>query len=302
MIKSVTVTNYVNDSLKIVLSDGTPEHGLIISSIEGFGPPTATINTTSLATNDGSLFNSARLENRNLVISFLFTEAPTIEHSRQRTYKYFPIKRTLKLSIETDNRTIYAIGQVESNEPDVFSEKEGCSISIICPDPFFYSEETRSTIFNGVEPIFEFAYENDSISEPLTEFGSIENSNERVIYYEGESEVGMIMTIHALDAATNITIYNILTREYITIDTDRLAKLTGQGVVMGDDIIISTVRGEKSAFLLRFGQYTNIMNCISRDSTWFQLRKGDNVLAYIAETGSEALQFKIDNKILYEGV
>lgn len=301
MIKSITVTNYVGDSLKIELTDAKPEHGLIIQSIEGLGPATATINTTALATNDGSLFNSARLENRNLVVSFLFTEAPTIEHARQRTYKYFPIKRTLKLSIESDNRMIYAIGQVESNEPDVFSEKEGCSISIICPDPFFYSEETHTTIFNGIEPVFEFVYENDSVSEPVTEFGSIENSNERVIYYEGESEVGMTMTIHALDKATNIIIYNLLTREHITIDTDRLEQLTGQGIVMGDDIIISTVRGEKSAFLLRMGQYTNIMNCISRDSTWFQLRKGDNVLAYVAETGSEALQFKIDNKILYEG-
>lgn len=301
MIKSVTVTNYIGESLKITLTEAEPEHGLIIRSIEGLGPAIATINTTSLATNDGSLFNSARLENRNLVISLLFTNAGTIEDSRQRTYRYFPIKRTVKISIESDNRMIYAIGQVESNEPDVFSEQEGCSISIVCPDPFFYSEETTSTVFNGIEPVFEFVYENDSVSEPVTEFGSIENSNERVIYYEGESEVGMVMTIHALDKATNITIYNLLTREHITIDTNKLEQLTGKGIVMGDDIIISTVRGEKSATLLRFGQYTNIMNCISRDSTWFQLRKGDNVLAYIAETGSEFLQFKIDNKILYEG-
>ena len=302
MIKSITVTNYINESLKIDLFDAEPEHGLIIRSIDGLGPAVATINTTELATNDGSLFNSARVENRNLVISFLFTNSPQIEDARQRTYRYFPIKRTVKISIETDNRTVYAIGQVESNEPDVFSEKEGCSISIICPDPYMYSEETHTTIFNGIEPVFEFVYENPSVSEFLTEFGSIENSNERVIYYEGESEVGMVMTIHALDEASDITIYNLLTREHITIDTNKLKQLVGSGIVMGDDIIISTVRGEKTAQLLRFGQYTNIMNCITRDSTWFQLRKGDNVLAYIAKTGSEALQFKIENKVLYEGV
>lgn len=302
MIKTVKATNYVGESVTIVLTEAFPEHGLILREIEGLGPATATINTTSLATNDGSLFNSARLENRNLVISFLFSNAPTIEDARQNTYKYFPIKRTVKLAIETDNRMIYAIGQVESNEPDVFSDQEGCSISIICTDPYFYSEETHTTIFNGIEPVFEFVYENASVDEYLTEFGSIENSNERVIYYEGGSEVGMVMTIHALDKATNITIYNLLTREHITIDTNKLAQITGSGIVMGDDIIISTVRGEKSAYLLRFGQYTNILNCITRDSTWFQLRKGDNVLAYIAETGMEALQFKIENKIRYEGV
>lgn len=35
------------------------------------------------------------------------------------------------------------------------------------------------------------------------------------------------------------------------IDTDKLEKLTGSGMVAGDEIIISTIKGDKSITLLR---------------------------------------------------
>ena len=54
--------------------------------------------------------------------------------------------------------------------------------------------------------------------------------------------------------------------------------------------------------LLRNGLYTNILNCLDRDSDWFQLSKGDNLFAFVAEEGTSNLQFRIQNKIVYEGV
>ena len=54
MIKSITITNYLGESIKIFLAQDNPDHGLLIKSIEGLGPAKANINTTNLATNDGS--------------------------------------------------------------------------------------------------------------------------------------------------------------------------------------------------------------------------------------------------------
>ena len=66
MIRSVTVTNYLGDSIQLELM--RPEKsGLIIKSIEGLGPSDAAINMTELSTNDGALYNSARLNKRNIV-------------------------------------------------------------------------------------------------------------------------------------------------------------------------------------------------------------------------------------------
>lgn len=54
--------------------------------------------------------------------------------------------------------------------------------------------------------------------------------------------------------------------------------------------------------LIREGIGYNILNCLSRDSDWFQLAKGDNIFAYTADSGAENLQFTIQNQTAYEGV
>ena len=307
MIKSVTVTNYLGDSIKLELT--RPEKsGFIIKSIDGLGPSPANVNTTEVSTNDGSLFNSARSSQRNIVLKLQFIETFTesIEDIRQKTYKYFPLKKNLTLLIETDNRIVSTVGYPETNEPTIFDAKgEGCSISIICPDPYFYSageDGINETVFYGVQAVFEFPFENNSLTEPLLEFGIIMNQTENVITYRGDSEIGLTISIHAIGEASNITIYNTGTREKMTIDTDRLKALTGSGIIAGDTITITTTKGQKGITLLRNGRITNILNCLKRSCNWFTLAKGDNIFAYSAETGSSNLQFRMENKIIYDGV
>jgi hypothetical protein len=304
MIKSITVTNYLGDSIKLEL--GRPEQsGFLIKSVSGLGPSKANINTTEVSTNDGSLFNSARLNQRNIVFEFIFVESinrESIEDIRQKSYKYFPIKKNVDLLIETDNRIVKTTGYVESNEPNIFSSQEGAQISIICPDPYFYSTEKTVTIFSGIEPLFEFPFENNSLTDNLLEFGGIIINQEKTVFYKGDSEVGVVIYIHAIGEATNLTIYNALTREVLKIDTDRLEALTGSIIKAGDDIIISTIKGQKFIRLIRDGEYINILNCLGRNSDWFRLVKGDNVFVFTAETGDTNLQFRIENLIVYEGV
>lgn len=295
MIKSVTVTNYLGDSLKLELA--RPEKsGFVIKSITGLGPGKAAINTTEVSTTDGALFNSSRLPSRNIVISLAFLWKKTIEDVRLLSYKYFPIKKNVTLLIETDNRKAEIQGYVETNEPTIFSNSEGSEISIICPNPYFYSageDGETLTVFSGVEPAFEFPFCNDSLTEPLLEMSIIQNQTEKTIVYEGDADIGMTITIHAIGEASNITIHNIYTRESMHINTSMVA---------GDDIIINTVKGHKSISRVRGGEITNILNCLSKDSDWFQLIKGDNLFAYTADSGAENLQFKITNRVVYEGV
>ena len=303
MIKSITVTNYLGDSIKLDLA--RPElSGFVIKSITGLGPGKATINTSEMATNDGSNFNSARLSSRNIVISlgYLWRNDASIEEIRQLSYKYFPIKKEVTLLIETDKRTAEIVGRVESNDPNIFSKDSGSDISIICPNPFFYSTRTNTTVFSGTDWKFEFPFSNESLTEPMLEMGDITNYAEKVIRYEGDADIGVTITIHALAAAKNISIYNTGTRDLMKIDTDKLVALTGSSIRAGDDIIICTVTGKKSVTLIREGKTINILNCLTKDSDWFKLTKGDNIFAYISDEGKYDLQFKIENGIAYEGV
>lgn len=301
MIKSITVTNHLNESIKLEL--GFPERsGFLIQEISGLGPVKADINVSELSSIDGSIYNSARLPSRNIVFKMVLLESPTIEDTRQKSYKYFPIKKRVRLLIETTNRTAEIFGYVESNEPIIFSRQETTQISIVCPNPYFYSEGKQITTFTGFEKLFSFPFSNESLSDKLLIMGNILKNQMQTVLYEGDSEIGFNIEIHAVGTAKHVMIYNVNTLENMKIDTDKLIALTGQPIIMGDSIFISTIKGDKSIQLLREGVYYNIINCLDRDATWMFLRKGDNVFAFDAEEGGANLYFRIINQVIYQGI
>lgn len=304
MIKSVTVTNSLGDSIKLVLTDPWSS-GFAIISIDGLGPVSADINFTELATIDGAIDNSVRIGTRNIVLELQFLEFPTIEDTRLRSYRYFPVKGDVELLIETDRRLCSITGKVESNEPDIFSQKEGCQVSILCTDPYFYlagpNAVTRK-IFYGTEPLFEFPFSNESLTEPLIQFGNIVTQTEGVLTYEGDAEVGITIIIHSTGAASGLAIYNLNDRQIMRINDERLETLTGQKIQAGDTITIVSTRKSKSVTLLRGGVVTNILNAMEFPIRWFMIKKGDNRFAYTAEEGLANLNFQINHKTLYMGV
>lgn len=304
MIRSIKVTNYMGETLTVPLcwEEGSP---FIFSGIDGLGAPKSSINTTEIATNDGSKFNSARATERNIVLSVIFMPCPTIEDARQLSYKYFPVKKPLTLEVITDNRQCSIDGYVESNDPDIFSEQESAQISIICPNPYWKSSGNggeRTVVFHGTTPVFEFAFSNESTSENLIVFGTIERKRQNNVYYDGDAEQGIVMVIESIGTVKNLTIHNLKTREKMRIDHDALVSFTGSGIVNGDTITISTVKGHKTIELLRNGVTTNILNCIGKDDDWFQLSKGDNQIGFTADEGSDYLDFKVMYYSMYEGV
>lgn len=307
MLKNVKITNYLGKSMTYTFEQPTidDDSGLLITEIEGLGPVKANINMTTLATADGDIFNSSRLEGRNIVIHARFTYASTIEEARLMSYMYFPIGHKLTFHIETDNRIAETEGYVESNEPNIFSEESDVQISVLCESPYFLSvdeEGNKQTSFSNVIAEFEFPFSNESLTEPLLEFGSIVNKKENTVYYDGDAETGCIIQLHAIGEVENVNIYNIKTGEKMVLDTDKLETLTGNKLIYGDTITINTIKGRKSITLLRNGVSTNILNILGKDSDWFQLAKGDNLFAYTAEYGEANVQFMVQSQIIYEGV
>ena len=309
MIKKVRVTNYLGESITLELA--RPElSGFLVRKIDGLGPAKSDINTTQIATMDGGKFNGAIMGTRNIVLDLIFLDNPTIEDTRQLSYKYFPSKKEIKIDVFTDNREAEAIGYVESNEPEIFSESgsdmEGTSISIICPDPYLYSikgEGDVKTIFYGATPLFEFPFENNSLTEKLIEFGEIHKGTRvGVIYYEGDIETGFLIEIHAIGPVSGLKIYNIDTREIIEIDDAELKRVTGSGIIAGDSIFISSTRGNRYVHLLRAGVETNILNAVTFPVKWFYLRKGENNFSYTAEHGLSNMDVTITNRVIYEGI
>ena len=307
MVKEVTITNYLGNEITYSFDNPTIDDktGLFITEIEGLGPVKATVNMTQLATADGDIYNSSRLAGRNIVIKARFTYSDTIEEARLMSYKYFPIGHKLKFKIKTENRLAETEGYVESNEPNIFSKESDMQVSVLCESPFFFSVDEdgkQQTNFSNVVAMFEFPFSNESLTDPLLEFGRIINKKENTVYYDGDAETGCVIHLHAIGNVEMVNIYNIKTGEKMVLDTDKLETLTGNKIIYGDTITISTVKGNKYITLLRNGVTYNILNILGKDTEWFQLARGDNLFAYTAEYGEQNVQFMVEAQIIFEGV
>lgn len=302
MINSVTVINSRKDAYKMELSQLF--NGLAIESITGIGPGKATINVTELATSDGGIYNSARLSKRNIVFSFYIVGEPNPEDSRQLLYRIFPIKERVSIEFITDNRMSTITGYVESVEPDIFQDKEKSQVSIICDDPYFYADNAEYKL-NGIDDMFEFPFENDSLSDNLIEFGEIVYDVGQNLYYEGDIESGLLIHIHAAGAIKNLSITNWVTKVTMAMDTSKIKAIVGgsdDDIILSDDIYISTMKSDKYIKLVRNGVTYNILSVIPKLSDWLTIKQGNNQFFCEADIGADKAQITIQSYVLYAGV
>lgn len=280
---SLKVENDRGNTLELT---GNPNY--TVYKIEGLTPPKASINMSSNATTDGDTVNSVRLENRNIVI--YTTVNSDVETNRINLYKYFPVKKNIKLYFSNESREVYIEGRVELIECDLFTERQIAQISIICPKPYFKAVDNLVTMFSDVSSLFEFPF---SISKDGIEFSAITANIRKSIINTGDVETGIIINLFAKGTVVNPVIYDVLKRTQLRLNFEMIA---------GDSIVINTNAGEKSIELIRAGVSRNIIGNMAKNSTWFVLESGDNVFAYDAESGNSSLQLSFTTAILYSGV
>lgn len=255
----ITATNEYNQQINL-----TGNAAIKLTRVTGLTPPKANVNTSALATKDGSIYNSSRVQNRNIVLTIY--PAQSIEQTRVNLYQYFKTKHPIKLNIQTATRRVWIEGYIESMEGDLFDKAEKIQISIICPDPYFKSETATVVDF-------------DSASETITN--------------TSDDETGVVVEITATGAAQGITITNETTGKSFS---------STQQLVEGDKMILNTKRGEKSLTLVSGGTTTNIINTMEQGSDWFPLIPGANTISYEAEQGGANLSVRLTLQPIFEGV
>lgn len=280
---SLRVENDKGDTLEL-----TDNPSYKVYKIEGLNPPQATVNSSVNATRDGSKINSVRLGDRNIVI--YTTIEGEVEANRINLYKYFPLKKTVKLYFSNDSRKVYIEGTVELIECDLFSSKQVAQISLICPQPYFKDVDNLVTSFGDVSKLFEFPF---SIPKGGIEISAITTNVRKAIVNTGDVESGIIIKLFATGTVVNPVIYDVLKRTQLRLNFT---------MVSGDTVVINTNQGEKTIELIRSGLNYNILGNMTPSSSWFTLESGDNVYTYDAESGSSSLQLTFTTAILYSGV
>lgn len=280
---SLKVENDRGDTLELT---NNPKY--TVYKIEGLNPPQATINSSVNTTSDGSKINNVRLENRNIVI--YTTIEGDVEANRINLYKYFPVKKSVKLYFTNRSREVYICGTVELIECDVFTNKQVAQISLICPQPYFKAVDELVTLFSDVSAMFSFPF---SISSAGVEVSAITTNIRKSIINTGDVDTGVVIKLFAVASVVKPVIYDVLKRTHLKLNFTMLA---------GDTLVINTNVGEKSIELIRDGVTYNAMGYMVQDSAWFILGAGDNVFTYDAESGGSNLQLTFTTAILYSGV
>lgn len=122
-----------------------------IVRIDGLDPPMNSVNISTAGNMDGGIFNSARLEPRNIVITAVLYG--NIEQSRQELYSIFPQKSSVAVFFKDKNRNLKAVGYVERPACNPFDLRETAQISVICPDPYWHDATETTAELAAFEPV-----------------------------------------------------------------------------------------------------------------------------------------------------
>ena len=286
---TVKIQNSTGDLIQLY-----PSSDYMLMSMTGITPADATINATEKASQDGATFNSSRVMPRNIVITFdIRGEGAIVRKRRIELYRYIKTKRPVRVFLANDQRSVYTDGYVERMDDagTIFTQREQFQLSIICPDPFFRDNETGERVisFSAVTGLFNFPF---AIASPIP-FSTRERTYLKTIENDGDVPCGVTLRLISNGAISNPWFYNETTGQRMTFDID---------LETGDELVVSTVQGHKSATLVRAGEETNVINALSHDSKWITLEPGDNTFYYNADDGATNMQLVFVYNILFEGI
>jgi len=298
MIKTVWVKNAAGDHLDIAMRSSLDRHGLLIFNFDGLGSPDATIGGIGGPNFDGIRMNSVRTDARHMVLTLAIPgQGDAEEDAKALIYQFFPVKQIILLGVVTDRHNVYIEAVVESNNFNQFSKVENAVISLMCPKPFFKDlyavEHTLSTLIGT--PKFSFPFSNESLINPVIEFGEFLYVPSADIEYTGGVASGCDINIAFSGPATEIVITNTNGSQSMSITPD-------EEMEDGDQFLFNTRVGEKQATFVRDGVSTNILSLVGLFDPWISIRPGLNTIRITAATGIENLSCDIVFNPLRQGV
>lgn len=270
--------------------DFSTDRNFCLYKIDGLCPPSATLNFSTIANVDGTVYNSGRINQRNLVLYVKIF--PDVETNRNILYKHFPIGQKVRIFYRNDLHNVYIDGYVESFECDLFTNNEVAQISIICNDPYFRSVEKSTTTISIVHNYFEFPF-SIPVDDPIV----ISDRNYYVeeIVNSGIIPTGMTVEFEAIG-------YNVL-NPWLENKTTGQKMVVNAEIDTGEKIIVNTNKHNLSVTkVFTDGRKENILNSMGDGFQWVQLAAGENRLAVGSDQNSESLVVSVNVEKLLLGV
>lgn len=273
MLTKVEVRNPAGTLLTLTLDDDSS--GYIVDEIEGLDPVKATLVSSSFASLDGTQFQSAHRENRNVIIKINLRPdfiTQSVRSLRRALYAYFMTKIEVSLRFyDSDDTVVNIMGRVESCDTPLFTKEPQVAVSVVCFDPDFQE------------------------LDPIVESGStVSTTTEFLIDYDGSVETGFLFELNLNRSLSDFTIYH-------RPPDGTLRQLNfSASLLSGDKLSISTVTGNKYINLLRGGTTSSLLYGMPTQSAWIELQPGANHLRVYAV--GAAIPFDITYTVRHGGL
>lgn len=168
MLEKVTVTNIYGQKLEMELRH--PEKsGYAVTGITGIQPVDVDIKTSQFVSGKRFRYNTGFHKLRNVGINIIFYEYNNahkrIETLRDELYEYFMTNSFVTLTFCKSGLYYSISGVVDKNQPTIFSQATGASISITCPELWFYSSDENGNYIKS-----EFNGDNSLLSLPISTY------------------------------------------------------------------------------------------------------------------------------------
>lgn len=230
-----------------------------VRDVQGIGPVKSDIVSAQSATGRGEIPQGKSTGKRNIVLTLGLNpnwHDQTMSSLRQLLYAYFMPEQWVKLRFFSDEMPTTDIeGDVESFEPNIFSQDPEIQISILCLKPDFV--DVDATIYTGVTDDGSTELEFNYIGTVPT---GIELQVSRTVAVP--SYTGLITaTLQSPDV-------QIFTADPVTIDTLKYFKLNStKGMRRVQNVAVAD------------GAITNLLDRMDDEAVWPELKFGPNVIS-----------------------
>ena len=272
-----------NEELALSMTD-TPFY--ILNNVD-WGVVQGTHHSYKYVNQIGVSITSTSLKERSITVTgwIIADTEEEMDERKQFLNRYFDPRYEIDVMYKNyflrfvpDNTVKYGTSEKENNDTIVQFQIKGT-----CADPLFSEINGSKETIAATIATFHFPLiMSTNLYERGIVFGYRQPSLTAKVTNKGAVEVGMKIVFKAIGELTNPRLIDVDTREFVAIE---------KSMVAGEEVVINTNVGEKS-IQGKIGNedYSNYFMYKDLDSTWLQLRLGDNLFRYDADSGLDNLE------------
>ena len=290
--KVITCTNEAGDVIAFP-AGFVNSSSFVLEDATGVLEAKADLFTSDGALSDGVVYQGARMQKRNIVLTV--RDKPGADHAANRAALFTLFRfRQPGVLVFADGATERLIEYVtESVTANIKSHSHSYQISLLCPSPFWQSAALNSRVLGGTVSGFSFPH-------VFLFGGEAFSTRETALAFEmnnpgAANEIGLTIQLAAINGAvTNPRVYRLESGGRFCLG-DTANPLV---IAAGDAITITTGRGRKRV-LNSSGE--SLAGYLSEDSEFLTIMSGANTFSVSAERGQSNLKATFSWRFFYEG-